>query len=157
MLTTLMQPIPQAIVSCRDQEGRNNALVVGFAANVSLDPAMVMVGIVPSRYSWHMVKETGCFVINLPAKSFKKEYDYLGSRSGKNEDKFAALGLKWRDGERVNAPVLMDCPVSIECTVVESTKPGTHELFIGKVEAVHVDEEFLDEKGNILWDRIDLL
>ena len=39
-----MQPIPKTLVSCRDKEGRNNALVVGFAANVSLDPAMVMVG-----------------------------------------------------------------------------------------------------------------
>ena len=60
-----LQPIPKTLVSCRDKNGRNNALVVGFAANVSLDPAMVMVGIVPSRYSHHMVKETSCFVINL--------------------------------------------------------------------------------------------
>lgn len=30
-------------------------------------------------------------------------------------------------------------------------------MFIGKVEAVHVDEEYLDEKGNILWDKMDLM
>ena len=152
-----LQPVPQTIVSCRDKEGRNNALVVGFTANVSLDPVMVMVGIVPTRYSHYMVKETGSFVINLPKKNFKKEYDYLGSRSGRNEDKFAALNLKWQDATYVNAPILTDCPVSIECSVVESTQPGSHELFIGKVEAVHVDEEYLDEKGNILWDKMDLL
>ena len=46
-----LQPVPQTIVSCRDKEGRNNALVVGFTANVSLDPVMVMTGIVPSRFS----------------------------------------------------------------------------------------------------------
>ena len=152
-----MQPVPQTIVSCRDKEGRNNALVVGFTANASLDPVMVMVGIVPSRFSHHMVKETGAFVINLPKKSFQKEYNYLGSRSGRNGDKFAALDLKWEDAEYVNAPILSDCPVSIECTVIESSQPGTHELFIGKVEAVHVDEEYLDEKGNILWNKIDLM
>lgn len=150
-------PVPQTIVSCRDKEGRNNALVVGFTANVSLDPAMVMVGIVPSRYSHHMVKEDGCFVINLPKKSFQKEYAYLGSVSGKNEDKFETLGLKWENGECVNAPILTDCPVSIECSVVDSIMPGTHELFIGKVEAVHVDEEYLDAQGNILWDKMDLM
>ena len=152
-----MQPIPQTIVSCRDKDGRNNALVVGFTANVSLDPAMVMVGIVPSRFSWHMVKETGCFVVNLPRKSFQKEYNYLGSKSGRDGDKFSALDLKWKDAEYVNAPILTDCPVSIECSVVESICPGTHELFIGKVEAVHVDEEYLDEKGNILWNKMDLM
>ena len=140
-----VQPVPQTIVSCRDKEGNNNALVVGFTANVSLDPAMIMVGIVPSRYSHHMVKESGCFVINFPKKSYKKEYGYLGSTSGRDEDKFA------------KAPLLTDCPVSIECSVVDSIMPGTHELFIGKVEAVHVDEEYLDAKGNILWDKMDLI
>ena len=103
-----LQPVPKTIVSVRDKNGRNNALVVGFAANVSLDPAMVMVGIVPSRFSHHMVKENPCFVVNLPAKNFNKEYAYLGSKSGVDGDKFAALDLKWEDGKYVNAPVLTD-------------------------------------------------
>ena len=38
-LVLCMQPVPQTIVSCRDKDGKNNALVVGFTANVSLDPA----------------------------------------------------------------------------------------------------------------------
>lgn len=152
-----LQPVPATIVSCRDKDGRNNALVVGFTANVSLDPVMVMVGIVPTRFSHHMVKETGSFVINLPKKSFKKEYDYLGSRSGRDGDKFAALDIKWEDAEYVNAPILTDCPVNIECSVIESTQPGTHELFIGKVKKVHVDEEYVDDKGNIMWDKMDLM
>ena len=152
-----VQPIPKALVSCRDRQGRNNALVVGFAANASLDPAMVMIGIVPSRYSHHMVKESGCFVINLPKKGYEKEYGYLGSKSGRDEDKFAVMDIQWEDAEYVDAPILTDCPVSIECSVIESIMPGTHELFIGKVEAVHVDEEYLDANGKILWDKIDLL
>ena len=152
-----MQPVPKTLVSCRDKDGRNNALVVGFIANVSLDPAMVMVGIVPSRYSYHMVKESGCFVVNLPTKGYEKEYNYLGSKSGRDEDKFAAMNIKWTDAEYVNAPILTDCPVSIECSVVESIQPGTHELFIGKVEAVHADEEYLDQNGNILWNKINLM
>ena len=36
-----VQPLPQTIVSCRDKDGKNDALVVGFVANVSLDPVMV--------------------------------------------------------------------------------------------------------------------
>ena len=67
-----LQPVPQTVVSCRDKDGKNNALVVGFTAYVSLDPVMVMIGIMPSRYSHHMVKESGCFVINLPKKSFQQ-------------------------------------------------------------------------------------
>ena len=82
---------------------------------------------------------------------------YLGSKSGRDEDKFEAMDIRWKDAEYVNAPILTECPVSIECSVVESFQPGTHEFFVGKVEAVHVDEEYLDEKGNILWDKIDLM
>ena len=100
-----LQPVPQTILSCRGKDGRNNALVVGFAANVSLDPVMVMVGIVLSRYSHQLVKDSGCFVINLPKKSFKNEYDYLGSKSGRDGDKFAALDLKWEDAKYVDAPM----------------------------------------------------
>ena len=68
-----------------------------------------------------------------------------------------ATFVKWEDAAYVDAPVLTDCPVSIECSVVDSIMPGTHELFIGKVEAVHVDEEYLDSNGNILWDKMDLM
>lgn len=152
-----LQPVPKVIVSCRDKSGRDNALVVGFAANVSLEPPMIMVGIMPSRFSHHIIKESGQFVVNLPGKDFQAAYDYLGSHSGANEDKFAALNLRTENGDVVNAPLLTDCPVSIECSVVESTKPGTHELFMGLVGKVHCDEAYLDEKGSIRWGDIALL
>lgn len=150
-------PAPNLIVSCRDREGRNNALAVGFASNVSIEPAMVMVGIVPERFSYHMIKESGEFIINLPAKGFEKEYYYLGSKSGKDEDKFEVLHLEWTDGEKVNAPMLSACPVAIECRVTTSLQPGSHELFIASVEAVHCEEEYLDSNGNIDWTKIPLL
>ena len=95
-----LHPLPQVIVSVRDKDGRNNALAVGYTANVSHDPAMVMVGIEPTRFSHHMVKENGCFVVNLPLKSFRKAFGYLGSKSGRDGDKFASLDLKWEEGER---------------------------------------------------------
>ncbi len=53
--------------------------------------------------------------------------------------------------------MLTYCPVSIECSVVDSAMPGTHELFIVKVEAIHVDGEYPDANGNILWDKMDLM
>jgi flavin reductase (DIM6/NTAB) family NADH-FMN oxidoreductase RutF len=154
-----LQPLPQIIVSVRDKEGRKNALAVGYAGNVSHDPAMIIIGIEPSRFSHHIVKENGCFVVNLPLKSFRKEFGYLGSKSGRDGDKFEALNLKWADGTMVNAPILLDCPVNIECTVITSILPenGSNELFIGKVETVHVNEEYLSENGNILWNKMNLI
>lgn len=150
-------PSPNLIISCQDKAGRKNALVVAFAGNASLDPPMAMVGVIPDRFSHHMIKETGVFVINIPAKGFEAEFNYLGTKSGRDGDKFEALSLAWEDGTRVNAPMLTDCPINIECKVVTSVQPGTHDLFIASIEAVHCDEKYLDENGNINWGKIPLL
>ncbi|OED30162.1 flavin reductase family protein [Methanosphaera sp. WGK6] len=150
-----IEPKPNTIISCR-KDGKDNALAVGLAANASLEPAMVIIGIVPSRYSYPMIKETGQFVVNIPAKNYADEFMYLGTVSGTDEDKLANLNTC--DADIIDAPILIDCPVNFECTVIDSITPenGTHELFIGKIEKVHCDKEYLED-GLIQWDKIDLL
>ena len=144
-----LQPMPKVIVSCRDKNGRNNALVVGYCGNCSYAPPMIMVGIVPSRFSYDIIKKSGCFVVNLPGKDNQALYDYMGSHSGRDGDKFAACSVNWSDGDVVNAPLLDDCPVSVECTIVDSIVTGSHEMFVGKVEKVHADPAVLDANGKL--------
>lgn len=134
-------PIPNLIVSCRGKDGKNNALAVGYAANVSGNPPMAMVGIVPEHYSWQLIKESGEFVINIPTKGFEKEYYYLGSKSGRDEDKFKALDIQWENGIKTDAPMLSAYPVSIECKVTTSLQPGNMELFIASIESVYCEEQ----------------
>lgn len=152
-----LRPMPPVIVSCRDKNGRDNGLVVGYAGNCSYDPPMVIVGIREPRFSHHMVKETGVLVVNLASKANKEIYDYLGKASGRNEDKFKKMNIKTRTGDIVNAPLILDCPVNIECKVVNSIITGSHELFICTVEKVHADKDLLDDKGNVKYDKIDFI
>jgi flavin reductase (DIM6/NTAB) family NADH-FMN oxidoreductase RutF/NifU-like protein involved in Fe-S cluster formation len=154
---SIIQPRPHLLVSCRGKDGTDNALVVVYAGNCSLDPPMVMVGIVPARHSYGLIKESGCFIVNLATQGQQKMYDYLGSHSGRNENKLAAIGAKTANGLKVNAPLLTDCPVNIECTVVDSIRTGSHEMFIGKIEYVHADAEIVREDGTVDWDRYALL
>lgn len=142
-------PTSKILVSCRDKIGRNNALVVAYSCNCSFDPPMVMVGIVPSRFSYNIVKETGCFVVNLVTKDYKEVYDYLGSVSGRDEDKFKEKNIRYADGDKVNAPILLDCPVNIECEVVDSIMTGSHEMFVGKIVKVHANRELVKEDGKV--------
>lgn len=148
---------PALLVSCTGKDGKDNALVVVYGCNCSYDPPMVMIGIVPSRYSHKIVKETGCFVVNLVTEKQKELYDYMGSHSGRDEDKFKSLNVKTKRGIKVNAPIMTDCPVNIECTVVDSIMTGSHEMFIGKIEYVHADADLVKEDGSIAWDTIELL
>lgn len=151
-----LQKMPKVLVSCRDKEGNNNALAVGYCCNCSFDPPMVMVGIVPSRHSYHMVKETGCFVVNLVTKDYEETFSYLGSHSGKDEDKLAKMNVAVEDGKAVNAPVISDCPVNIECKVVDSIKTGSHEMFVGKIEYVHANDSIVVDNG-IDFAKLELL
>ncbi|MGD9941478.1 MAG: flavin reductase family protein [Clostridia bacterium] len=152
-----LNPRTPVLVSCRGKDGRDNALAVVYACNCSFDPPMVMVGIVPSRYSYGLIKETGVFVANLVPSSMKAAWNYLGSHSGRDEDKLTVFGVRTGEGIKVNAPILLDCPVSIECTVTGSVVTGSHEMFIGQVEYVHADAALVDADGKIDWSKIEFL
>jgi flavin reductase (DIM6/NTAB) family NADH-FMN oxidoreductase RutF len=156
-MKSCLQPTAKILVSCRDEKGRDNALAVAYCCNCSYDPPMVMVGIVPSRYSYNIIKETGVFVVNLVTKEQKEMFDYLGSHSGRDEDKLEKLSAKIEEGIKVNAPLLADCPINIECKVVDSILTGSHEMFVGKVEYVHANSELVNDKGDINFSEINMI
>lgn len=148
---------PKIVVTVRDKEGKDNALVVAYCGNCSYDPPMIMVGIVPSRYSYHMIKENGSFVAHLIDESQTDLYECCGSKSGRDSDKLKDYKIKLIDGFKVNAAVIPSCPVAIECTVVGSIMTGSHEMFIGKVEYVHAEKETLNERGQIDISKLNLI
>lgn len=152
-----LKPSPNVLVSCRGADGENNALAVAYCCNCSYDPPMVMVGIVPTRYSYQMIKESGCFVVNLVDKGYEEIYRYLGSHSKRDGDKLAAMNVKVQEGKKVNAPLLSDCPVNIECTVADSIITGSHEMFVGRIEYVHADSQLVNEEGDIDFSLVDFL
>ncbi len=156
-MQSCLQPMPKVLVSCRGLNGENNVLAVGYCGNCSYAPPMVMVGIVPTRYSYPMIKGSGCFVVNLVDKRYKETFDYLGSHSKRDGDKLAAMNVRLQEGKKVNAPILPDCPVNIECTVVDSIVTGSHEMFIGKIEYVHAAAKLLDSEGKIDFSQINFL
>lgn len=156
-MKSCLQPMPKVLVSCRGLNGDNNALAVGYCGNCSYNPPMVMVGIVPTRYSYQMIKESGCFVVNLVDKNFQETFDYLGNHSKRDEDKLEIMKVKLVEGKKVNAPLLADCPVNIECTVVGSIVTGSHEMFIGKIEHVHANAELVSDENDIVFSKINFL
>jgi flavin reductase (DIM6/NTAB) family NADH-FMN oxidoreductase RutF len=148
---------PNVVVSVRDKDGNDNALVVAYCSNCSYDPPMIMVGIVPSRHSYHMIKENGSFVVHLLDKSQTKLYECCGTKSGRDSNKLEDYGVVMVDGVKVNAGVIQGCPVAIECSVVDSIMTGSHEMFVGKVEYVHAEKDSLNEKGRVDITKLNLL
>lgn len=62
-------------------------------------------------------------------------------------DKFEQTGLIKGEAKKINAPVIEDSPVNIECRVREEVALGSHTMFIADVVHVTVDDSYMDERG----------
>lgn len=142
----MLYPLPVVMVSASDKEGRDDIITVAWAGTVCTNPPMVSVSIRPERYSYHMIRETGEFVINLTTEKLAFATDYCGVRSGRDVDKFKETGLTREKADKVRAPMIGESPVNIECRVRKVEELGSHHMFIAEVVAVHADEAYMDEK-----------
>lgn len=149
----MLYPLPVVMVSAADKEGRDDIITVAWAGTVCTNPPMVSISIRPERYSYHMIRETGEFVINLTTEELAFATDYCGVKSGRDVDKFKETGLTREKAEKVKAPMIAEAPVSIECKVKEIRELGSHHMFIAQVAAVHADEKYMDEKNQFDLNR----
>lgn len=101
----------------------------------------------PERHSYKALHETGEFVVNLTTEKIAKATDFCGVRSGRDMDKFEQTGLIKGEAKKINAPVIEDSPVNIECRVREEVALGSHTMFIADVVHVTVDDSYMDERG----------
>ncbi len=149
----MLYPLPVVLVSVADRAGEKNIVTVAWAGTVCSDPPMVSISVRPERHSYHMIEETGEFVINLTTKDLAFATDYCGVVSGRDVDKFAKMKLTPLKADVVKAPLIAESPVNIECVVEERKALGTHDMFLAKVVAVHADEAYMDDKNRFHFER----
>lgn len=143
----MLYPLPVVMVSVADKEGKDNIITVAWAGTVCTNPPMVSISVRPERYSYDMIKEKGEFVINLTTEKLAYATDYCGVKSGRDVDKFKEAHLTRELASHVGVPMIKESPVSIECRVKEIKEYGSHSVFMADVLAVHVDDQYMDEKG----------
>ncbi len=146
--STLFLPKPVALISA-SIPGEDNLMTAAWVNVVCMDPPMIAVAVRHSRHTHHIIEKSGQFVVNIPGEDLLHATDCCGMISGKKMDKFAHAKLSRAKGAKTDAPLVEECPLNIECEVKKTNQLGSHTLFIGEVLAVHVDQEVLDEKGNI--------
>lgn len=142
-------PSVAVMISCADTNGKANITpVVGWTV-VSRFPFMVAVALCHAdytpnyfpRHSHNVIRETGEFVLNIPHVGLREAVSQTGSVSGKDPkvDKFSLTGLTPERGRSVDAPIIVECPINLECKVVNVVRTGSHDLFIGRVTAIQTD------------------
>ncbi len=143
----MLYPLPVVLVSVTDGQGHDNLITVAWTGTVCSDPPMLSISVRRERYSYGMLQATGEFVVNLTTEKLARATDFCGVRSGRDVDKFACLGLTKEKASQVEAPLLAESPVNIECRVTEQKALGSHDLFLAKVLCVHADEAYMDAAG----------
>lgn len=146
---TALFPCPVVLVTCVDSNGKPNIITLAWTGTVCSDPPTIGLGIRPKRHSYTLIENSREFVINLPNRNILKEVDFCGNVSGKDVDKFAKTILTPEPAEKVKPPLIHECPVNIECIVKNKIPVGAHHLFLGEIVRVHVDQDILNDEGEI--------
>ncbi|HUW96229.1 MAG TPA: flavin reductase family protein [Anaerolineae bacterium] len=143
--STYLYPVPVVLVTCGIE--KPNIITLAWVGTVSSDPPMVGIAVRRERHSHRLIEESGEFVVNIPGEELLEATDRCGQVSGRDTDKFAATGLTPEPASAVKAPLIAECHVNMECKVRQQLELGAHDLFLGEVVAVHVNEDVLDEQG----------
>lgn len=150
--TTALYPVPAVMVSCGTGDSAN-IITLAWVGTLCSKPPLVGIGVRPSRHSHGLIQQEGEFVINLPNADQAKSLDYCGIVSGRDEDKWTACGFTKADGTEVEVPLIAECPVNIECRLQQTLSLGVHDLFIGEVVAVQMDEAVLNDRGHLDFEK----
>ena len=146
----MLYPLPAVMVSCANAAGEKDIVTVAWAGTVCTNPPMLSISLRPERHSYHIVRESGEFVVNLVTARLQRACDWCGVRSGRDYDKWAECRLTPAPATTLElAPAIEESPVSIECRVRDVLELGSHHLFLADVTAVQVEDALLDDRGRL--------
>ena len=153
----MLNPVPVVMVSVADKAGNNNIITIAWAGTICSDPAMVSISVRKERHSYHMIEETGEFVINLTTEDLVKACDYCGVTSGRDVDKFKEMNLTPFAVEKCRIPAIAESPVNLACKVVDRKELGSHVMYIAEIVSVTVDDSYMNENGKFLINETGLV
>jgi flavin reductase (DIM6/NTAB) family NADH-FMN oxidoreductase RutF len=133
----LLYPMRVCLITSRHMD-EDNVMAASWVFPLSMEPAMFGVSVAEKRLSCELIRKGKGFGINLPHAALEEAAVIAGTSSGRDTDKFSKANLTKEPGVRV--PLINECPVSIECELVDEVRTGDHVLFIGK--AIDVRKRF---------------
>ena len=140
-------PAPAVLVGSGTVE-KPNLIAISWFGTVCSDPPTISISIRPSRFSFKLVQESREFTVNLPRVQDLKAVELCGNRSGRDIDKFKALGLTPAPcPPLLQAPMVKEFFLSLGCRVKHELPLGTHHIFIAEVVCMFVEEELIRKSG----------
>jgi len=150
-------PSPAGLIVSVDKNKKPNVMTAGEVFNISLrEPCIIGIAIRKATYTHELICESKEFTVNFPTVAILDKMDLVGTISGRDGfDKFKEYGLTALQSDILNSPIIEECPVNLECKMLSVSEVGDHDLFLGEVVAMHVDEDKLDAEGKIDIEKVD--
>ena len=142
---TWLYPMPVLIVGTYSEDGTPNAMNAAWGG--IYDTGLLMVCLADEHKTTENIKKNGAFTVSFATAQTVSECDYLGLVSANDvPDKLSRAGLHTRRSEFVNAPIIEELPVSVECKLLKFNEDG---ICIGEIVNVSAEESVLDAAGKI--------
>lgn len=152
------------MVTAVDAAGKADICTVGAWALVNGAPQMYGIamcarragGYFWKRYTTTCIEQTGEFVINIPHAGLEKAWGVCGGVSLNDRpdaDKFALAKLTASPAAKVQAPLIAECPINIECRVHSKLKLPTHDWIVGEPLAFHVAADLDSGQSRVVWNK----
>ena len=122
-------------------KGRANFMALDWLTRVNFKPAMMGICVNKNNATHEAILDTGEFSINLPSIDMVEITDYTGLVSGSRVDKSNLFEVFY--GELKAAPMISECPLSLECKVVQTSDLPTNFFFIGEIINIYTEDQYL--------------
>ena len=140
-LLPFIYPIPTVLLGA-NVNGKPNYNVVGNCGIIKVsNPAVIYVSSNVTHYTNTGIRECGSFSVNFPSSDMAEITDYCGIVSGKKVDKSNVFRSFY--GKLKNVPMIEECPINLECKVIQTVIIHDMEVYMGEVVGAYANEQCL--------------
>ena len=152
---TYLYPQPVLIVGTYNEDGTANAMNGAWGGICGRPKLALNIGY--GHKTSDNIKRAGAFTVHIADEAHMAEADYFGLVSGKNEDKIAKAGMHTEKSQFVDAPVITEFPVALECKVEDIQDQGGLMRVVGQIVNVSMDERVLDADGSLDFNKLNAI
>ena len=141
-------PMPVLMVATYGEDGKIDIMNVAWGGICGMDK--IALNLATERKTLKNIHARKAFTVALADEAHVKEADFLGTASGNvMTDKFERTGLHAHKSAHVDAPVIEEFPVTMECRLEEVRECFGEQRVVGTIVNVLAEERVLDEKGKV--------
>jgi flavin reductase (DIM6/NTAB) family NADH-FMN oxidoreductase RutF len=140
----MLFPLPTILVVTGDMQ-EANIITLAWVSLLSGNPPTIGLSIGMRGVSGDMILKNNDFTVNIVSANHMIEADFCGITSGDDTDKFKETGFTKIESSIIQSPIIKECPVNMECKLIEHKIVGTTNHFIGEIVETHIDSDKIED------------